>query len=199
MQPEGCSFCKRLGSLPIFSHAADDLKTFRMITSQLYINGSVKQADICRAFGVSRISVKRSVKLYREKGAAGFFEPPRRRGPAVLTPEVLKKVQTMLDNEHTLFEIANELNLKADTLRKAISSGKLHKPQKKLLLTEPLAATSKSERSRGDASAPIGGWEQPIFLDALKQACLNKGLLRRSFLYALMCPTVECCLLCRRC
>ena len=119
------------GSLPIFSHATDDLKTFRLITSQLYVNGSVKQVDICRAFGVSRISVKRSVKLYREKGAAGFFEPPRRRGPAVLTPKVLQKVQAMLDNEHSISEIANELNLKADTLRKAISSGKLHKPQKK--------------------------------------------------------------------
>ena len=119
------------GSLPIFSHAVDDLKTFRMITSQLYVNGSVKQADICRAFGVSRISVKRSVKLYREKGAAGFFEPPRRRGPAVLTPEVVQKVQEMLDNEYTIPEIASELNLKADTLRKAVSSGRLHKPQKK--------------------------------------------------------------------
>lgn len=119
------------GSLPIFSHAVDDLKTFRMITSQLYVNGSAKQADICRAFGVSRISVKRSVKLYREKGIAGFFEPPRQRGPAVLTPEVLQKVQSMLDNEQTIPEIAGELNLKADTLRKAISSGKLHKPQKK--------------------------------------------------------------------
>ena len=118
------------GSLPIFSHAVDDLKTFRMITSQLYVNGSVKQADICRAFGVSRISVKRSVKLYREKGAAGFLEPPRRRGPAVLTPEVVQKVQEMLDNEYTIPEIASELNLKADTLRKAVSSGKLHKTKK---------------------------------------------------------------------
>ena len=119
------------GSLPIFTHAVDDLKTFRMITSQLYVNGSVKQADICRAFGVSRISVKRSVKLYREKGAAGFFEPPRRRGPAVLTPKVLEEVQVLLDNEFTFSEIARKLDLKADTLRKAVSSGKLHKPQKK--------------------------------------------------------------------
>lgn len=118
------------GSLPVFSHAVDDLKTFRMITSQLYVNGSAKQADICRAFGVSRISVKRSVKLYREKSIAGFFEPPRQRGPAVLTPEVLQNVQSMLDNDQTISEIAGELSLKADTLRKAISSGKLHKPKK---------------------------------------------------------------------
>ena len=44
-----------------------------MFTSQLYINGSASQAEICRAFGVSKISVLRSVKLYREKGMAGFL------------------------------------------------------------------------------------------------------------------------------
>ena len=119
------------GSLPIFSHAVDDLKTFRMITSQLYINGSAKQAEICRAFGVSRISLKRSVKLYREKGIAGFFEKPRQRGAAVLIPPVLEKVQTLLDLGQSIPGIARELDLKADTLRKAVSSGKLHKPQKK--------------------------------------------------------------------
>ncbi len=119
------------GSLPIFSHAVDDLKTFRMITSQLYVNGSAKQAEICRAFGVSRISMKRSVKIYREKGIAGFFEKPRQRGPAVLIPHVLEKVQSMLDSGQPIPEIARELDLKADTLRKAVSSGKLHKPQKK--------------------------------------------------------------------
>ena len=119
------------GNLPIFSHAVDDMKTFRMITSQLYVNGSAKQAEICRTFGVSRISVKRSVKLYREKGIAVFFEKPRQRGPAVLTPPVLEKVQTMLDSEQSIPEIARELGLKADTLRKAVSSGKLHKPLKK--------------------------------------------------------------------
>ncbi len=119
------------GSLPIFSHDVDDLKTFRMFTSQLYINGSASQAEICRAFGVSRISVKRSVKLYREKGIAGFFEKPKRRGPAVLTPQVLEKVQTMLDAEHSIPEIARKLDLKADTLHKAVRAGKLHKPQKK--------------------------------------------------------------------
>lgn len=81
------------GSLPVFSHDVDDIQTFRMFTSQLYINGSASQAEICRAFGVSKISVKRSVKLYREKGSAGFFMEPNRRGPVVLTPPVLEKIQ----------------------------------------------------------------------------------------------------------
>ena len=119
------------GSLPIFSHDADDLKTFRMFTSQLYVNGSARQAEICRTFGVSRISVKRSVKLYREKGMAGFYADPKRRGAAVLTPPVLGKIQELLDAEQSIPAIAKELGLKADTLRKAVQAGKLHKPQKK--------------------------------------------------------------------
>jgi len=119
------------GHLPIFSHDINDRKTFRMFTSQLYVNGTASQAEICRAFGVSRISVKRSVKLYREKGMAGFFAKPNRRGAAVLTTAVLEKVQGMLDNGRPVTDIAKELGLKADTLRKAVYAGKLHRPQKK--------------------------------------------------------------------
>jgi transposase-like protein len=119
------------GNLPIFCHDVDDLKSFRMITSQLYVNGSATQAEICRAFGVSKISVKRSVKLYREKGVAGFYAPPKRRGPAVLTPEVLDKVQELLDQGMSISETARKLSLKADTLRKAVQAGKLHIVSKK--------------------------------------------------------------------
>jgi len=120
------------GNLPVFTHGVDDLRSFRMITSQFYINGSAKQAEICRAFGVSSISVKRYVKLYRQKGVAGFFEEPHRRGAAVLTPAVLDEVQGLLDTGLELREIAAQLDLRADTLRKALRSGKLHKLQKKL-------------------------------------------------------------------
>ena len=119
------------GSLPVFSHDVDDLKAFRMFSSQLYVNGSATQAEICRAFGISKISMKRSVKLYREKGMAGFFAEPNRRGPAVLTPPVLEQIQGLLDEGWMIPRIAKELSLKADTLRKAVQAGKLHKPQKK--------------------------------------------------------------------
>jgi len=119
------------GNLPVFTHDIEDMKSFRMFTSQLYINGSATQAEICRAFGVSKISVKRGVKLYREKGISGFFEEPNRRGAAVLTPPVLKDVQELLDTGWPIPEIARKLDLKADTLRKAVQAGKLHQPQKK--------------------------------------------------------------------
>ena len=59
--------------MPIFTHDEDDIKTFRMFTSQLCVNGNAKQVDIIRAFGVTKNSVLRSVKLFRDKGPEGFY------------------------------------------------------------------------------------------------------------------------------
>lgn len=61
------------GSMPIYQHGEKDIRSFRLYTSQLIINGNATQSDIVRAFGVSAISVKRWVKRYREEGASGFF------------------------------------------------------------------------------------------------------------------------------
>ncbi|MCD4665865.1 MAG: helix-turn-helix domain containing protein [Bacteroidales bacterium] len=61
------------GAMPVFQHPENDLSSFRLFTSQLVINGNVKQVEIVRTFGVSAISVKRWVKRYREKGSEGFF------------------------------------------------------------------------------------------------------------------------------
>lgn len=126
-----CTITYVYGNLPVFTHDIGDMRSFRMITSQLYVNGSASQAEICRAFGVSKASVLRSVKLYREKGMGGFFAERNHRGPAVLTPPVLEQIQELLDDGCPIPEIARELNLKADTLHKAVRAGTLHKPQKK--------------------------------------------------------------------
>jgi len=61
------------GAMPIFQHAENDYASFRLITTQLVINGNVTQAEIVRAFGVSASSVKRWVKKYREQGPESFF------------------------------------------------------------------------------------------------------------------------------
>jgi len=61
------------GAMPIFQHAEKDYASFRLITTQLVINGNVTQAEIVRAFGVSASSVKRWVKKYREQGPESFF------------------------------------------------------------------------------------------------------------------------------
>jgi hypothetical protein len=45
---------------------------FRMITSQFCGHGGARQSDIIRVFGITPISVKHSVKIYRQKGPKGF-------------------------------------------------------------------------------------------------------------------------------
>jgi hypothetical protein len=119
------------GTLPVFTHGEEDVKSFRLFTSQLYVEGRVKQADIVRVFGVSAISVKRAVKLYEEAGPGGFWRRRGTRGPSVLTPAVLKAVQGELDQGRELREVAAQRQIKYDTLQKAVRAGRLRAPQKK--------------------------------------------------------------------
>lgn len=123
------------GLLPVFQHHVSDTKTFHLIASQFYVNDNATQAEMCRAFGVTSISLKRAVKCHREKGAAGFYEEPARRGAVVLTPAVLAKAQQQLDEGSEIAEVAAELAIKPDTLRKAVAAGKLHTPWKKKIRT----------------------------------------------------------------
>ncbi len=61
------------GAMPVFQHPENDYASFRLFTSQLVVNGNVKQVDIVNAFNVSAISVKRWVKKYRGEGSKAFF------------------------------------------------------------------------------------------------------------------------------
>ena len=119
------------GHMPVFVHDEQDLASFRMITAQFCVNGNTRQTEIAHAFGVPKISVKRAVKLYREAGPKGFYAKRKGRGPAVLTPEVLAQAQQLFDQGLETPEVADRLGLKADTLSKAVRSGRVHKPAKK--------------------------------------------------------------------
>ena len=85
------------GHLPVFKHDEKDVQTFRMITSQFVATGLVHQAEIARVFGVPIRTVKRYVKLYRQKGTKGFYETPKRRGTVVLMQEVIQEAQSFLN------------------------------------------------------------------------------------------------------
>ncbi len=119
------------GTLPVFTHDTKDVKSFRLFTSQLYVEGKVKQADVVRVFGVSAISVKRAVKLYQAQGPGGFWQPRHLRGPAVLTSAVLEQAQGLLDEGGSPSAVARQLGLKYDTVQKAIGARRLHQFVKK--------------------------------------------------------------------
>jgi transposase len=119
------------GLLPVFQHEEKDLKSFRMFTSQLIANGTVRQRDIVRAFGVPLATVKRYMKRHREHGSEGFFRQPRRRGATVLRPEVRQRAQALLDEGKSVPEVSQKIGVAGNTLHKAIHAGRLHGIKKK--------------------------------------------------------------------
>lgn len=119
------------GHLPVFTHRTDDLGSFRFFTTQLIVNGTATQGQIVRAFGVPLTTVKRSCRIYRERGAAGFFKPPARREGSRLTPERLVAAQRMLDQGARVPQISAALDILPSTLHKALDDGRLQGTKKK--------------------------------------------------------------------
>ena len=115
------------GQLPVFSHPADDIASFRFFTSQLSANGNASQSQISRAFGVPLVTVKRACKKLRTEGASGFFRPAPPRQGHKLTAELIATAQAMLDEGRKIPAIGAELGVLPNTLHKAISYGRLKK------------------------------------------------------------------------
>jgi hypothetical protein len=155
-------FC---GAQPLFQHPESDFRSFRMFTAQLICQGACRQVDIVRAFGVSKNSVIRGVKTYRAGGVSAFYTPRATRGASVLTPEVTAHAQQLLGTGSGAREVAEQLGLKLDTLRKAIQQGRLTKPAppqrgesvpEGASAAQPPPASDKSTRAVQDAAAEMG-------------------------------------------
>ena len=127
-----------LGEYPIHSHRVDDLKMFEIITSQLIENELCRQIDIIKTFGVTRNRVVRASRKLEQGGLAAFFSSRkihrsskgRRRRGWVLTPDVLQQAQLLLDQEYTRQQVAQELNVSFDTIRKACKDGRLQEKKR---------------------------------------------------------------------
>ena len=160
-------FC---GIDPVFCHPEKDRRSFQMFTAQLVCQGICRQIDIIRTFGVSTNSVQRSVQKYSQEGIAAFYRPRKGRGPTVMTDEVTTQAQELLIGGCSRQEVATQLGVRYDTLRKAINQGRLHEPDRcetsaapsdaaiaRVDVSDPPAvASDKSERSVADASAEMG-------------------------------------------
>jgi hypothetical protein len=141
------------GNLQLYTHDEDDSVAFRMITAQFCANGMARQAEIARTFGVPSLAVKRAVKLFRQEGTRGFYRPRKLRSAAVLTPGVCAQVQLLFDAGMPIAAVAEQENIKRDTLSKAVRSGRLRPPRR---MSEADIACSKSARSEQDSGAPMG-------------------------------------------
>ena len=143
------------GDGPIYQHDKEDYQSFRYITSQMIELNTVRQTEVISFFKVSKESVIRWSKIYRQKGAKGFFGTKKfeKRGN-VLTKELLPEIQGFLNQGKTLKEIGEDLSIKPDTIQKGIQTGRLTRP----VITAPSVKTEKTqgERSLQDSQATLG-------------------------------------------
>jgi len=102
-----------MGTYPIYSHDKTDQRMFRLVTSQMIESGACRQVDVTTTFGVSKSSVIRSVNKLRKGGAKAFFVRRRgRRAGKVLSPKVIEKAQSLLDQGYTRSDVSQALTLK---------------------------------------------------------------------------------------
>jgi transposase len=160
-----------VGTYPVYSHDRSDKRMFRFVTSQLIESGACRQIQIIKTFGVSKNSVIRSVNKLRKGGVEAFFKKrPGRRGGNVLTPEVISKAQSLLDDGYSRVDVCEELNVKYDTLRKAIADGRLSEAGNQA------AVISKSSRTVIDKAASEGMGVACTRVDERVLASLGKSM-----------------------
>ncbi|MBK8518004.1 MAG: helix-turn-helix domain-containing protein [Saprospiraceae bacterium] len=102
-----------VNGLPVFAHGEDDLNSFRYIVSNFIDQGLCKKVEVQRAFHVSDDSIYRYCKLYKEKGADGFFgERPRsKRRSHKMVGETTLKIQKEIDKGRSVNSIAKEFGI----------------------------------------------------------------------------------------
>jgi hypothetical protein len=139
------------GLLPIFQHAKDDLRSFRMFTSQLIDMDAVRQVDIVDAFGIPLPTVKRYLKLLRDHGPEVFFAKPKPRSASVLKGEIRQTVERLIEEGRSVPEMAEASGVKANTLHKAMRAGRLPRAKKKVPLRTPPPSPRKANAARSTA------------------------------------------------
>jgi len=136
------------GSLPMFQHEKGDLQSFRLFTSQLIDMGAAQQVDIVKAFGVPLPTVKRYLKVLRDRGPQAFYAEPRRRSGCVLSGEALRSVQSLLQDGNSVPEVAQATGIAANTLHKAIRAGRLPAAKKKRARRVPSQSPPRASAAR---------------------------------------------------
>jgi transposase len=144
-----------LGTFQIGFHKEDDAGSFKSKICELVFSGSCRNVDVLNAFGISPTSLKRWLRQYDKNGAEIFHRLPNTRGGTVLTDEVKREAQRLLNLGLSRKEVAKELSISYDVIRKAIKDGRLYMPT--IPVPTPTdAGLTRTERGLIDAECGLG-------------------------------------------
>ena len=164
---------------PFDCHPADDRRALLLRAAKLHVVSGVRQADIMSAFEVSRPTVARAVRRYREHGEDVFFEPRRGRGRTVVDSQMADQAANLLASGMSGSACARHLGIPASTFNENRRAGVIAVPAPALAAdadadtpqaaaatehpanagappTDPAAATDLATRDARDKHAPMG-------------------------------------------
>ena len=141
--------------MPVRAHSASDRNYSRLQIAESITCGCFTQAEIVRAINVSKKTVSQALARYRADGPSAFFHSaPRRVKGRALTPEKIAEAQRLLDEGMSRLDVSKALEIKKDTVVKAIKHGRLLET-KRSAAAAPRGSV-KSERAAVDTAAELG-------------------------------------------
>ena len=162
---------------PFDCHPAADRHALLLRAAKLHVVSRVPQADIMAAFRISRPTLARAVRRYRERGEDAFFEPRRRRGRTVVDAEMAAKAAELLASGFSGSACARHLGISPTTFNENRRAGVIADPTRApaagahaaqaaaatvppavaaATASDPAAATDRASRDARDKHAPLG-------------------------------------------
>ena len=141
--------------LPFESHQADDVRAKHLRMACFHVTAGIGQGALAEAFGVSRSTVKRAVKRYREQGADGFFQRRRGRGRTVIDADTAHRAQHLLAEGLSGRAAAKQLGLSPSTFHENLRAGVIVAGSNDDDGAMP-EAVDRAARDRRDRQAPMG-------------------------------------------
>ena len=153
---------------PFDCHPADDRRAMLLRVARLHVVSGVRQADIMCAFDISRPTVARAVKRYRERGEDAFFEPRRGRGRTVVDAQMADKAAKLLASGISGSACARQLGIPVSTFHENRHAGVFAAPAAALaaVADAPQAAAATDRPANADAPQAAAATDHPANADA---------------------------------
>ena len=180
---------------PFDCHPADDRHASLLRAARLHVVCNVPQADIMAAFRISRATLARAVRRYRERGEDAFFEPRRGRGRTVIDAEMAAKATELLAAGFSGSACARHFGISPTTFNENRRAGVIADPTRTpatgadvpqaatahpasvdAAQTDAAAATDRANRDARDKQAPLGRAAH----DVERRTLASAGLLREA-------------------
>ena len=160
---------------PFDCHPADDRRAMLLRVARLHVVSGVRQADIMCAFDISRPTVARAVKRYRERGEDAFFEPRRGRGRTVVDAQMADQAAKLLASGISGSACARQLGIPVSTFHENRRAGVFAAPAAALaaVADAPQAVAATDHPANADAPQAAAATDHPANADAPRAAAVT--------------------------